>query len=78
MNSQAIWREFEQLPPERQQEVADYIAFLASREIKAVPKRRNRKRSILKEPFFGMWKDREDMRDSVEWVRELRRREWSR
>ncbi|MCY3744350.1 MAG: hypothetical protein OXH00_25325 [Candidatus Poribacteria bacterium] len=23
-------------------------------------------------PFFGMWADREDMRDSVEWVRKQR------
>ena len=23
-------------------------------------------------PFFGMWADREDMRDSVAWVRKLR------
>ena len=29
-------------------------------------------------PFFGMWKDREDMKDSTEWVRNLRRTEWER
>jgi hypothetical protein len=23
-------------------------------------------------PFFGMWKDREDMKDPTEWVRKLR------
>lgn len=26
-------------------------------------------------PGVGMWKDREDMKDSVAWVQELRRRE---
>ncbi|MCM1984759.1 hypothetical protein [Lyngbya confervoides] len=31
-----------------------------------------------KHPFFGMWKDREDMKDSTEWVRNLRRTEWER
>ena len=25
-------------------------------------------------PFFGMWADREDMRDSVEWVRKQRKK----
>jgi hypothetical protein len=35
------------------------------------------KRSKLKnEPFIGMWKDRDDMRDSLTWVRDLRRRHW--
>jgi prevent-host-death family protein len=24
-------------------------------------------------PFFGMWKDREDMKDPVAWVRKIRR-----
>ncbi|MBC8232698.1 hypothetical protein H8E77_24380 [bacterium] len=27
---------------------------------------------------FGMWKDREDMEDSAQWVRNLREREWKR
>ena len=29
------------------------------------------------EPFVGMWKDRKDVRDSGEWVRQLRRSEWT-
>jgi hypothetical protein len=33
---------------------------------------------IENEPFVGMWKDREDMRDSTAWVRELRRQQWAR
>lgn len=27
---------------------------------------------------FGMWKDRKDMEDSIQWVRNLREREWKR
>ncbi len=27
-------------------------------------------------PCIGMWKDREDMKDSVQWVRDLRQRQW--
>ncbi len=30
------------------------------------------------EPFIGMWKNHKEMKDSVEWVRQLRRNEWSR
>ncbi|HSS49632.1 MAG TPA: AbrB/MazE/SpoVT family DNA-binding domain-containing protein [Thermoanaerobaculia bacterium] len=37
------------------------------------------KRKPLKdEPFVGMWRDREDMADSSEWVRTTRQREWTR
>jgi predicted DNA-binding antitoxin AbrB/MazE fold protein len=33
----------------------------------------NRPRSIGDSPFAGMWKDREDMADSVEYIDHLRR-----
>ena len=29
------------------------------------------------EPFVGMWKDREDIEDSSQWVRQLRKQEWT-
>jgi hypothetical protein len=29
-------------------------------------------------PFIGMWADREDMADPVEWVRKMREEEWRR
>ena len=29
------------------------------------------------EPFVGMWKDREDMEDSSQWVRHIRQQEWT-
>jgi len=32
-----------------------------------------RPRSIADSPFAGMWKDREDMADSVEYINRLRR-----
>ena len=32
-----------------------------------------RPRSIAHSPFAGMWKDREDMADSVEYINRLRR-----
>lgn len=34
--------------------------------------------SIAEEPFVGMWSDRPEMADSVEWVRDLRRQQWTR
>jgi len=30
----------------------------------------------LRIPFIGIWQDREDLVDSISWVRDIRRREW--
>lgn len=37
-----------------------------------------KQRSLQEEPFVGMWRDREDMTDSTDWVRQAREREWDR
>ncbi len=33
--------------------------------------------NLQDEPFVGMWKEREDMEDSSQWVRQLRQQEWT-
>lgn len=72
-----ISQEFDSLPPEAQKQVEDFIAFLKTR-YQPASKRRAKKVRLENEPFVGMWKNREDMRDSVKWVKELRQREWNR
>jgi hypothetical protein len=57
-----IAQEIDSLPPEAQKQVEDFIAFLKTR-YKPVSKRRVKKGKLENEPFVGMWKDREDMRD---------------
>jgi hypothetical protein len=32
--------------------------------------------NLEEEPFVGMWKEREDMKDSPQWVYQLRQQEW--
>lgn len=77
MNQEKIWREFAALPPEAQQLVADFIAFLRTRYKQA---RSNKKvksaGNLTDEAFIGIWRDRPDMEDSSAWVRNLREREW--
>ncbi|MEM7536095.1 MAG: hypothetical protein AAF639_28190 [Chloroflexota bacterium] len=34
------------------------------------------KLDLANEPFVGMWKDREEMKDSTAWVREVRQTQW--
>ena len=33
--------------------------------------------NLQEEPFVGMWKEREDMEDSSQWVRQVRQQEWT-
>lgn len=75
IQSEKVWDEFRELPAEAQQEVVDFVALLRQRYQTAEAKRRTKKTDLSKEPFVGMWRDRADMQDSTEWVRDLRKRE---
>lgn len=78
MEAQKIMEQLLSLPPEAQKEAADFIAFLQLRYPQAHTNDKKQRRPLRKEPFVGMWKDREDMKDSGAWVRNLRQREWGR
>ena len=45
-------------------------------EAQAILRMRARKTPISEDPAIGMWADREDMKDSATWEREVRKREW--
>ncbi len=76
METRRLWRDFDALPVEAQKEAADFIEFLRRKyaSLSAPPK----KGAWTDEPSFGMWRDREDMKDSGAWVRTERSRHWSR
>jgi hypothetical protein len=76
MNQKLIWQQLSSLPPEAQQQAADFIAFLQARYTPA-HSRKTRPAKLSKEAFVGIWRNRKDMRDSTRWVRNLREREWS-
>ena len=78
MNQEELLRELKSLPPEVQREVVDFIAFLRTRYKAPCPSDRARKMELADEPFLGMWRNREDMKDSSGWVRNIREREWAR
>ena len=74
MEPDKIVNDIATLPPEAQRQVADFISFLQTRY-----KRREksvRRDTIANDPFIGMWKDREEMKDSHKWLRNLRESEW--
>lgn len=76
MTSQIIADELASLPSEARREVFDFIAFLRQRHGLARERTRERRPSLKSDPFLGIWADRSDMKDSVGWVRETRKREW--
>jgi AbrB family looped-hinge helix DNA binding protein len=47
------------------------------RAVPEVQPAKPRRKSLKDQPFVGMWRDREDMADSSEWVRTTRQREWT-
>lgn len=76
MDQEEIWQEFTTLPPEAQQQVADFIAFLRTRYRRSRSAKKTRETNLADEAFIGLWRDREDMQDSSAWVRSVRGREW--
>lgn len=66
-----IVNEIKKLPPEAQQQVFDFIAFMKSRYKHALNKKRPQKGNLDSENFIGIWKDREDMKDNRNWLRNI-------
>lgn len=78
MTDHAIADELAALPAEARREAIDFIVFLRQRHGRSTQRRPNGKCPLKHEPFLGIWAERTDMNDSVQWVRETRKREWSR
>jgi len=73
---ESVWQQFNTLPAEAKREVIDFIAFLHIRYQRPTFLKKTKRLKLSEEPFVGIWKDREDLSDSVSWVRNIRRREW--
>lgn len=73
-----IISKFANLPPEAQKEVADFISLLYERYQGSSDLQSIQKKKLTQEEFIGIWKDRSDMEDSTSWVRDTRKKEWSR
>jgi len=78
MQATNIARDIASLPPEAQQQVIDFVAFLKARYPTIKYVRKTKQIKLVDEPFIGMWQHREEMQDSAAWVRSLRQREWER
>ena len=77
MTHEEIVRELAELPPEGQRQVLDFIAFLRQLYDRSESATEGETPDLSADGFIGMWREREDMRDSSAWVRESREREWA-
>jgi len=75
MTDKEILREINSLPPEAMRQLEDFISFLRERYGNSEPKTTPAP-DLESEAFVGMWRDREDMRDSSAWVRNIRKSHW--
>jgi len=78
MSQKTVWQDFMNLPPEAQRQVMDFIAFLQARYIAPRSRKNIKLTKLASEAFVGMWRKRDDLRDSSAWVRNTRDREWIR
>ena len=76
MEQEKIVNDISNLPPEVQQQVADFIAFLKTRYTRSRVEKQSKRTNLVNESFIGIWKDREDMKDSGTWLRNIRNTEW--
>jgi len=58
---------------DRRETVTIYYRGKKKGVIHPVKEGKAKKRSFKDHPAFGMWKDREDMKDPSAWVREIRK-----
>ncbi len=65
---------FRALPSEAQRQILDFMAFLEQR-YRLTPRRR-RRRPLQTYAFVGLWRERQDMEESEQWVRAIRQQEW--
>jgi len=78
MEQEKIVNEMSNLPPEAQRQVVEFIAFLKTRYTRSREEKQSRRTNLVNESFIGIWKDREDMKDSGMWLRNIRKTEWGR
>ena len=79
---QQIQQDLSRLPEDMLQEVWDFAMFLQEKRkqnvvLRGMKTTQANNQPLLQEPFIGIWKNRQEMTDSSEWVKQLRKEEWA-
>lgn len=75
MSKKSVLDILDKLPPNARKEAEDFVRFLYDQYMDPKPDQSDDK-PLTDSPFVGMWKDREDLKDSTAWVREQRKKQW--
>ena len=78
MSEKELIKQIQELPSDAQQEAADFVEFLYERYVSRNRVGKKPRKPISESSFRGIWKDREEMKDSTEWVRNIRKSRWNR
>jgi hypothetical protein len=74
MSEKELIKQIRKLPSEAQQEAADFVEFLIKKYVQKTDETQlPKKKSIVNNSFRGVWKNRIDLKDSSDWVREIRK-----
>lgn len=76
MSESTVTKKIKKLPPEAKKQAQDFVDYLYERYVKGEKSQKSNSKSIVESSFFGIWKDREEMEDSSEWVRDVRKSQW--
>jgi mRNA-degrading endonuclease RelE of RelBE toxin-antitoxin system len=71
-----VSKKIKRLPPAARKQAQDFIDFLYQKYASEPRKKPSDKQRISDSPIFGMWKLKEEMEDSTEWVRNVRKSQW--
>lgn len=75
MEEEKLLRELASLPPEGRRQVEQLVRLLKKRYAQSSSTKKARRSPLRDEKFVGMWKNREDLKDSSAWVRSIRKSE---
>ena len=73
MTNEELLQEILSLPVDAQRKVEEYVDYLH----RLGSSKTNSETSFEDEEFFGIWSDRDEIKDSTAWVRKIRESHWS-
>lgn len=73
MMHQKLLDEYIALPADAQHQVADFIDFLRQRYKKDQTDQKAHQTGLESQPFVGMWRNRQELSNSSNWVRNIRK-----
>lgn len=75
MDELTVTKKIEKLPPEAKKQAQDFVDFLYEQYVVGKTKTTEAD-SISESDFFGIWKNRDEMKDSTSWVKKVRKSQW--